>query len=100
LPLSPKSKAAYSTLRARPRLFIEDIFVYPEYRGTPAGWQLLRAVVRHARERDCCLIEWQVLAWNQLAIDFYERAGAQRDCEWYTYRLDETAIVAIDSQGP
>lgn len=86
----------YSTMRGRPRLFIEDIFVYPEFRGARVGWDLLRTVLRHARERDCCLVEWQVLTWNQLAIDFYERAGAERDQEWYTYRLGKEAIRAID----
>jgi GNAT superfamily N-acetyltransferase len=86
----------YSTLRARPRLFIEDIFAYEKYRGTPVGWELLRTIVAHAKRRDCCLIEWQVLTWNKPAIDFYERAGAQRDTEWYTYRLSEEAMQAID----
>jgi GNAT superfamily N-acetyltransferase len=85
----------YSTMRARPRLFIEDIFVYPSYRGEGVGWELFRAIVRHARERDCCLVEWQVLTWNRLAIGFYERAGAERDTEWYTYRLTEETMLTV-----
>lgn len=82
----------YSTLRGRPRLFIEDIFVLPEYRGRRAGFELFRTCVRHALDRGCAQVEWQVLTWNRLAIDFYERLGAQRDTEWYTYRLGLDAM--------
>jgi len=85
----------YSTLRARPRLFIEDIFVRPEARGTGAGYALFREAVRHAAERGCALVEWQVLTWNRLALDFYERLGGKRDTEWYTYRLGEDRMRAL-----
>ena len=85
----------YSTMRGRPRLFIEDIFVLPERRGQSAGYALFRAVVRHAAERGCAQVEWQVLTWNQIAVDFYERLGGERDTEWYTYRLGEDAMKRI-----
>ncbi len=85
----------YSTMRGRPRLYIEDIFVLPEERGQSAGYALFREVVRHAEERGCAQIEWQVLTWNQLAIDFYERLGGERDKEWYTFRLGEDAMLQI-----
>jgi GNAT superfamily N-acetyltransferase len=89
----------YSTLRARPRLFIEDIFVRPEQRGTGAGYALFREAIRYAAERGCAMVEWQVLTWNQPAIDFYERQGAARDREWYTYRLDEDGMRALTGAG-
>ncbi len=85
----------YSTMRGRPRLYIEDIFVLPEKRGQGAGYALFREVVRHAAERGCAQIEWQVLTWNQLAIDFYERIGGKRDRDWYTFRLDEDTMQRI-----
>ena len=85
----------YSTMRGRPRLFIEDIFVLPEQRGQSAGYALFREVVRHAAGRGCAQVEWQVLTWNQLAIDFYERLGSKRDTEWHTYRLGEDAMRRI-----
>ncbi len=85
----------YSTMRGRPRLYIEDIFVLPEKRGQGAGYALFREVVRHAAERGCAQIEWQVLTWNKLAIDFYERLGGKRESEWYTFRLSEDAMRRI-----
>lgn len=82
----------YSTLWGQPRLFIEDIFVLPEYRSQRAGYELFRAVVRHALHRGCTQMHWEALTWNQLAIDFYERLGAERDEGWYTYRLTEAGM--------
>jgi GNAT superfamily N-acetyltransferase len=82
----------FSTLRGRPRLFIEDIFVLPEHRGTGAGFALFRAVAAHALEHACASMHWEVLTWNRLAIGFYERLGGTRDEEWYTYRLDKSAM--------
>jgi GNAT superfamily N-acetyltransferase len=85
----------YSTKRARPRLFIEDIFVQPDVRGRGAGFALFREVVRHAIARGCVQLEWQVLTWNRLALDFYERLGGERDTEWRTYRLGEDGMRAL-----
>ncbi|MEX0683259.1 MAG: GNAT family N-acetyltransferase [Dehalococcoidia bacterium] len=82
----------YSTLWGQPRLFIEDIFVLPEYRSQRAVYELFRAVVRYALERGCTQMHWEALTWNKLAIDFYERVGAERDEGWYTYRLREDAM--------
>jgi GNAT superfamily N-acetyltransferase len=85
----------YSTFRAAPKLYLEDIFVLPDFRGSGAGYVLFAAVARHARDRGCVEMEWEVLDWNRLAIDFYERLGARRDTQWLTYRLDRDGIERI-----
>jgi GNAT superfamily N-acetyltransferase len=77
----------YSTFLALPTLYLEDLFVLPEYRSQKVGSALFRAMVREAHTRGCGRMEWSVLDWNQLAIDFYERYGAKRLREWYPYRL-------------
>lgn len=77
----------YSSFLALPTLFLEDLFVLPEYRGRRVGVSLFRAMVAEAARRGCGRMEWAVLSWNRLAIDFYERLGAQRLEDWQTYRL-------------
>jgi GNAT superfamily N-acetyltransferase len=82
----------YSTFRALPKLYLEDVFVTPEGRGTGAGLALFRAVCREALRRGCCALEWAVLDWNQPAITFYERMGAARAGEWLPYALDRDGM--------
>jgi GNAT superfamily N-acetyltransferase len=78
----------YSSFLALPTLFLEDIFVLSEWRGQKVGSALFHEVIAEARRRGCGRIEWAVLTWNQLAIDFYERYGAKRLEDWRVYRLD------------
>jgi GNAT superfamily N-acetyltransferase len=82
----------YSTFLARPGIYIEDIFVLPDYRGRGAGKALLQAVANIARERKCGRLEWTVLDWNQLAIDFYKRCGADVMPDWRICRMDAAAL--------
>lgn len=77
----------YSTFLAARGLYLEDLFVIPEARGHGAGYALLSALAALALSRDCGRLEWSVLAWNQLAIDFYLRLGAVPLDDWRTYRL-------------
>ncbi len=77
----------YSSFLALPTLYLEDLFVLPEYRGRKAGIALFLAMVREARRRGCGRMEWTVLDWNQLAIDFYRDLGARHMSEWHLYRL-------------
>ena len=77
----------YSSFLARPTLFLEDLFVLPEYRGKGAGHALFKALVAEAERRGCGRVEWAVLDWNRLAIEFYERLGATHLKEWLCYRL-------------
>jgi GNAT superfamily N-acetyltransferase len=71
----------------RPSLYLEDLFVLPEERGTGAGKALLRALARIALRRGCGRMEWTVLDWNRPAIRFYERLGAGLRKEWILTRL-------------
>jgi GNAT superfamily N-acetyltransferase len=77
----------YSSFLALPTLYLEDLFVLPEYRGRKAGLALFEEVRAEAHRRGCGRIEWTVLDWNQLAIDFYNRIGGQHLKEWQLYRI-------------
>jgi GNAT superfamily N-acetyltransferase len=82
----------YSTFLARPTLYLEDLFVLPEERGTGAGKALLRALARIAVRRGCGRLEWAVLDWNRPAIRFYRRLGAQLRRQWILTRLTGTPL--------
>jgi GNAT superfamily N-acetyltransferase len=77
----------YSSFLALPTLYLEDLFVLPDHRGQGIGARLFDAMVEEGKRRGCGRMEWSVLDWNQLAIDFYERRGGERKKEWLLYRL-------------
>ena len=77
----------YSTFRAQPSLYLEDLFVLPEERGVGAGRALLAALARIAVRRGCGRMEWAVLDWNAPSIRFYEKLGAKLRREWVLTRL-------------
>lgn len=85
----------YSSFRARPTLYLEDIFVLPGHRGHGAGIALFRACAREAVANACARMEWQVLAWNEPSIAFYERLGARHMSDWLPFRLDDDALHAV-----
>jgi GNAT superfamily N-acetyltransferase len=85
----------YSTFKARPSLYLEDIFVLPEQRGLGAGVALFRACAREAVARGCARMEWQVLSWNEPSIEFYKRLGAQQLDGWLPFRLDGEALNRV-----
>jgi len=78
----------FSTFLGRPGLYLEDLYVRPQFRGRGYGEALLRHLARLAVERGCGRMEWAVLDWNQRAIDFYRRMGARPMNEWTVFRLD------------
>jgi GNAT superfamily N-acetyltransferase len=82
----------YSTFLARPTLYLEDLFVLPEERGSGAGKALLRALARIAVRRGCGRLEWAVLDWNRPAIGFYKRLGAKLRRQWILTRLTGTPL--------
>jgi GNAT superfamily N-acetyltransferase len=84
----------YSTFRGRRGIHLEDLFVEPSHRGQGIGASLLAAVAKEAREREGWL-QWLVLGWNQPAIEFYQRLGADRVEEWDGYRLDGDALARV-----
>lgn len=79
--------ARYSTWKGK-RLYLEDLIVTQDCRGRGIGKQLLNATIEAAREQNCSGLMWQVLDWNQPAIDFYARYGARFDSEWTNVHLD------------
>jgi len=82
----------YSTFLAKPGLYLEDLFVKPDFRGQGIGKALLLHLARLANTRGCGRMEWSVLDWNQPAIDFYEKVGARRMREWQICRLTGAAL--------
>jgi GNAT superfamily N-acetyltransferase len=85
----------YSSFLALPTLYLEDIFVLPEFRGRQAGSAIFRAMVQEARDRGCGRMEWAVLDWNTPAQVFYERHGAQRLSNWQTWRLQANEFNSL-----
>lgn len=83
----------YSSFLARPTLYLEDIFVLPEFRGRGIGTAFLRHCISLAHERGCGRMEWTCLGWNTRAQTVYEqKLGAQRMSEWLLYRLTRPAM--------
>jgi GNAT superfamily N-acetyltransferase len=85
----------YSTFLARPTLYLEDLFVLPEYRGQGIGGALLHHCVDLAYQRGCGRMEWACLDWNARAKAVYEEMGARRMPEWLLYRLTRDAMEAL-----
>ena len=86
---------AYSTWRAQPTLYLEDLFVRPEARGRGIGKEMMRFLARTALDTGCGRFVWQVLDWNEPSIRFYESLGAQVVREWLTCRIDGDALRAL-----
>ena len=77
----------YSSILAKPTLYIEDIFVLKEHRRKGLGQKFFNFIISIAKERDCGRIEWHVLDWNQPGIKFYEKNYAKKLSNWVLYRL-------------
>lgn len=89
----------FSTWLGRHGLFLEDLYVTPDQRGAGAGKALLKHLARLAVQEGCGRFEWNVLDWNQPAIDFYEAFGARPQSEWIGYRLAGEALSAFAESG-
>jgi GNAT superfamily N-acetyltransferase len=85
----------YSTFVGRAGIHLEDLFVWPEYRGKGYGKALFCEVARIAKERKCGRMEWTCLNWNTPSINFYLSMGAVPMDEWTTYRLTADEIDAL-----
>ena len=85
----------FSTFVGRAGLYLEDLYVYPGYRGRGHGKALFHELVRIAHERRCGRMEWVCLNWNKPSIDFYRSMGAVPLDEWTTYRLTEDALAKL-----
>lgn len=93
----------YSTFLALPGIYLEDLFVRPEHRGSGIGGRLLAELARLAVDRGCGRLEWSVLDWNEPAIRFYQRLGAVAMDDWTVYRVTGEALERLagrpDGQG-
>lgn len=87
----------YSTFLTQPGIYIEDLFVLPEYRGRGIGKQLVIYVAQLAVSRNCGRLEWSVLDWNQPAIGFYQRIGASILDEWRICRVTDDSLSNLAS---
>ena len=83
----------FSTWSGRNGIYLEDLYVRPEARGTGLGKALLQRLAALAVARGCARVEWSVLDWNAPAIDFYRSLGAVPKDEWTVYRLDGEALA-------
>ncbi|MBS0482618.1 MAG: GNAT family N-acetyltransferase [Proteobacteria bacterium] len=89
----------FSTFEGRPGIYLEDLFVRPEARGSGLGKTLLAALARLAVERDCARLEWAVLDWNEPAIGFYRSLGARFMDEWTVMRVDGQALMQLGAEA-
>lgn len=87
----------YSTFLTKPGIYIEDLFVLPEYRGRGIGKQLVSYVAQLAVSRNCGRLEWSVLDWNEPAIGFYKRIGASILDEWRICRVTGDSLSSLAS---
>lgn len=85
----------FSTWEGVHGIYLEDLYVRPDHRGSGAGRALLTTLARTARERGYARVEWSVLDWNEPAIGFYASLGAAPQDGWTTYRLTGTALESL-----
>ncbi len=85
----------FSTFRARPGLYLEDIFVEPEHRGGGIGKAVFRVLAARAIAEGCARMNWQVLDWNAPSIAFYRGLGARPLDDWTTMRLEGETLAAL-----
>jgi GNAT superfamily N-acetyltransferase len=85
----------YSTFRAAPGIYLEDLYVLPERRGHGVGKALLKQLAKLAVERGCARLEWSVLDWNAPAIAFYKSLGAEPQDEWTIFRVTGDALSTL-----
>ena len=85
----------FSTFEGKPGIYLEDLFVKPEARGSGLGKALLSHLAALAIERDCARLEWWVLDWNEPSIGFYKSLGAKFMDEWTVMRVDGKALLHL-----
>lgn len=85
----------YSTFLTQPGIYLEDLFVIPEYRGKGIGKRLLSDLANEVVGKNGGRLEWSVLDWNEPSIKFYELLGAKPQKEWIKYRLDSTSLLNL-----
>ena len=90
---------SFSTFLGKPGIYLEDLYVRPEFRGAGVGRALLVHLAGLAKERGCGRLEWSVLDWNEPAIGFYRGIGASPVSGWTVYRLTGEALENLAAEG-
>ena len=90
----------FSTWEGKPGLYLEDLWVRPEFRGKGIGKALLKRLAAIALERGCTRYVWQVLDWNTPSIEFYKAMGAELMKEWLTCRVEGEALARLAEEQP
>jgi GNAT superfamily N-acetyltransferase len=85
----------FSSFIGRAGIWLEDIYVRPEFRKQGLGFNLMQAVARVGVEKNCGRFEWTALDWNEKALDFYDRLGAQKLDEWILLRMDAAELQRL-----
>ena len=88
----------FSTFLGRAGIYLEDLYVRPEYRGRGLGLGLIKYLARECVRLGCGRLEWACLDWNRPSIDFYLSLGAAPQSEWTTYRLAGETLRALASE--
>ena len=88
----------FSTFVGRPGIYLEDLFVEPEFRGKGYGKALLARLASIAKAENCGRLEWSVLDWNTPSIEFYKKLGARPLEDWTVFRLDGSGITDLAAQ--
>ena len=86
---------SFSTWLGRPGLYLEDLYVDPDYRNLGIGKAVLSYLAQIAVEQGCGRFEWSVLDWNEPSIQFYEKMGAKPQREWVQYRVSGQALADL-----
>ena len=89
----------FSTFLGRAGIYLEDLFVLPEYRGKGYGKGLISELARIAVERGCGRLEWWCLDWNKQSIEFYTSLGAVPMEEWTTFRITGQTLIDLAGKG-
>lgn len=85
----------FSTFLGRAGIYLEDLFVLPEYRNKGYGKALLKKLAQITVSRGCGRLEWACLDWNKPSIEFYKSLGAEIMDEWTTYRLAGETLMEM-----
>lgn len=91
---------SFTSMRGRRALWLDDLFIEPEFRGKGIGKALMAYIARIAVEHHCARFEWIVLDWNTDAVEFYRRLGAEMLVDWRVCRLDEEQMQRVAATLP
>ncbi len=88
----------FSTFVGKPGIYLEDVYVRPEFRGRGCGKAMMVYLARLARQQECGRFEWSVLDWNKPSIDFYHSIGARPMSEWTMQRMTGESLAVLAAQ--